>query len=189
MRLLFGTGSDIGDGEIKCLAAETGVLARRGWGTFGTPMLELEYMESTLFWLNTLLADLIAEKAGKSSLTSIGGGTGDRAIRFGIRRRLIEGGAAEIIGGGGAGGSTIGCSNSSGRGEFSICFKSRWSWNEKTGARAACDSSFGFSIKMSSNRYRKSRPYSCRSLTQKNYSSLVKLFMYKLIVPFGPGSE
>lgn len=136
MRLLFGPGADIGVGEIKCLAAETGVLARRGWVTFGTPMLGLEYVESTLFWLNTLLADLIAEKAGKSSLMSIGGGTGDSAIRFGIRRRLIEGGAAEIIGGGGAGGSVIGCSISSGGGGFSICFKSRWSWNEKAGARA-----------------------------------------------------
>jgi len=102
--LLFGMGADMGDGEIKCLAAETGVLVRRGWGTFSTPVLTLEYVESTL------LADLIAEKAGKSSLTSIGGGTGDRAILFGTRRRLIAGGAAEIIGGGGAGGSTIGCS-------------------------------------------------------------------------------
>jgi hypothetical protein len=137
MRLLFGTGANIGDGEIKCLAAETGVLALRGWVTFGPPVLTLEYVESTLFWLNTLLADLIAVKAGKSSLTSIGGGTGDRAIRFGTRRRLIEGGAAEIIGGGGAGGSTIGCSISFGGGGFSFCFKSRWSWNENAGARAA----------------------------------------------------
>ena len=103
---------------------------------FCTPLLVLEYVESTLFWLNTLLADLIAEKAGKSSLSSIGGGTGDRAIRFGIRRRLMEGGAAEIIGGGGAGGSTIGCSVSSGGGGFSFCFKSRWPWNEKAGAGA-----------------------------------------------------
>ena len=136
MRLLFGMDADIGCGEIKCLAAETGVLARRGCGTFGTPVLTLEYIESTLFWLNTLLADLIAEKACESSLTSIGGGTGDLAIRFGTRRRLIEGGAAEIIGGGGAGGSTIGCSVSSGGGGFSFCFKSRWSWNENAGAGA-----------------------------------------------------
>ena len=163
MRLLFGMGAGIGDGEIKCLAAETGVLARRGWVTFRTPVLILE---SILFWLNTLLVDLIAEKAGKSSLTSIGGGTGDRAIRFGMRRRLIEGGAAEIIGGGGAGGSTIGCcccSVSSGGERFPFGFRSRWSWNEKAGAGAPWDNSLGFSIKMSSNKYRKSRPYSCRS--------------------------
>jgi hypothetical protein len=124
MRLLFGMGADIGDGEIKCLAADIGVLGRRGWVTFCVPALILEYVESTLFWLNTLLADLIAEKAGKSSSTSRGGGIGDRAIRFGTRRRLIEGGAAEIIGGGGAGGSTIGCSVSSGGGGFSFRFKS-----------------------------------------------------------------
>jgi len=140
MRLLFGMNAGIGDGEIKCLAAETGVLGRRGWVTFRTPVLILEYVESTLFWLNTLLVDLIAEKAGKSSLTSIGGGTGDRAMRFGIRRRLIEGGAAEIIGGEGARGSTIGCccccSVSSGGGGFSFGFKSRWPWNEKAGAGA-----------------------------------------------------
>lgn len=62
MRLLFGMGADTG-GETKCLAAETGVLARggRGWGRFCIPVLILEYVESTLFWLNTLLADIIAE--------------------------------------------------------------------------------------------------------------------------------
>ena len=87
------------------------------------PVLILEYVESTLFWLNTLLADLRAEYAGNSSLSSIGGGTGDRAIRFGIRRRLIGGGAAEIIGGGGAGGSAIGCSVSSGGRGLSSRFK------------------------------------------------------------------
>jgi hypothetical protein len=156
-------GADIG-GETKCLAAETGVLARggRGWGRFCMPVLILEYAESTLFWLNKLLTDLIAEEAGNSSL-STSGGAGDGAIRFGKCRRLIGGGAAEIIGGGGADGSTIGCSVSTGDGGFSFCFKSRWSWNEKAGAGAASDSSLGFSIKMSSNRYRKSRPYSCRS--------------------------
>ena len=59
MRLLCGMGADTGGGETKCLAAETGVLARGGRGTFC--MAILEYVESTLFWLNTLLADLIAE--------------------------------------------------------------------------------------------------------------------------------
>ena len=146
----------MGPGEIKCLAAETGVLARRDWDTFSTPVLTLEYVESTL------LADLITDKASESSLTSIGGGTGDRAIRFGTRRRLIAGGAAEIIGGEGAGGSTIGCSVSAAGGGFSFCFKSRWSWNEKAGGGAVWDS-LGFTSKISSNKYRKSRPYSWRS--------------------------
>jgi len=58
MRLLFGMGADKG-GETSCLAADTGVLARGGWGAYCTPVLE--YAESRLFGLNTPLGDLIAE--------------------------------------------------------------------------------------------------------------------------------
>ena len=60
MTLLFGMGADNG-GENKYLAAEIGVLARGGWGTFSVSVLILECVESTLFWLNTPLGDLIAE--------------------------------------------------------------------------------------------------------------------------------
>jgi hypothetical protein len=58
MRLLYGMGADEG-GETSCLAADTGVLARCGWGAYCTPVLE--YAESRLFGLNTPLADLRAE--------------------------------------------------------------------------------------------------------------------------------
>ena len=56
MRLLFVMGADAG-GEAKGLAAETGVLGRGGWGTFCMLVLTLEYVASSLFWLNTPLAD------------------------------------------------------------------------------------------------------------------------------------
>ena len=57
MRLLCGMGADNG-GEIRCLAAETGVLARAGWGAICTPVLLIfEYAESTLFGFNTPLDD------------------------------------------------------------------------------------------------------------------------------------
>ena len=100
-------------------------------------LLTLEYRESTLFGLN--IPDLIAAGEGssyKESSLSMGG-AGDAGFGVGKRRRLIGGGAADIIGGEGAGGSIIGCSVSlttSGDEGFSFCFEARWSRNEKAAA-------------------------------------------------------
>jgi len=69
MKLPFGMGADDG-GEIRCLAAETGVLARGGWSElcgqaeWRGVLLILEYAESTLLGLNTPLVDLIVAEEG-----------------------------------------------------------------------------------------------------------------------------
>lgn len=141
MKLLFGTGADDG-GEIRCLA-ETGVLARGSWSElcgraeWRGVLLILEYAESTLFGLNTLLVDLVATGCWYKESALLDGGAGDAGFGIGKRRRLIGGGAAASIGGEGAGGSILDCSVclETSRGEgFSVCFEARWSRNRKGGA-------------------------------------------------------
>ena len=140
--LLFGKGADDG-GEIRCLAAETGVLARGSWSElcgraeWRRVLLILEYVESMLFGLTTLLVDLVATGCWYKELALLDGGAGDAGFGIGKRRRLMGGGAAESIGGEGAGGSIIDCSvclEISGDKGFSFCFEARWSRNKKGGA-------------------------------------------------------